>query len=99
MEHYSLRQPAQALPVPDGLRVIRVHVQEADGDWVAGHEVLRVVGIQPMVVHHFSREQVAPVHPEPALMEKAGWKYEHLEMRLCPGRHHLRGPSRRARRG
>jgi hypothetical protein len=85
MEHYSLRQPAQGLSVPDGLRVVRVHVQEAEGgDWEVGHEVLRVVGVQPTVVHHFSREEVAPVHSEPSLMEEAGWRYERVEMRYAP---------------
>jgi hypothetical protein len=84
MEHYSLRQPAPTFPAPAGSRVIRVQAREAAGGWVAGHEVLRVIGIQPLVVHHYSKEQVASVHPDPALMQKDGWKYEHLEMRYSP---------------
>lgn len=84
MEHYSLRQPSPVFPAPVGLRIIRVKAREAGAGWAVGHEVLRVVGIQPAVVYHYTREQEAPVHPDPALMDKDGWKFEHLEVRYAP---------------
>jgi hypothetical protein len=84
MEHFSLLQPSQVIPVPPGTRVILVRAKEADGAWASSHEVLKVIGIQPMAVQHYARQEAAPIHPNPALLEKHGWQYVHLEMRYSP---------------
>ncbi|HEX8202195.1 MAG TPA: hypothetical protein VF590_17090 [Isosphaeraceae bacterium] len=84
MEHFSLLQPAQVIPVAPGTRMILVRAREVDGAWTTSHEVLRVLGIQPMVVQHYSREKAAPIHPNPTLLEKHGWQYAHLELRYAP---------------
>jgi hypothetical protein len=84
MEHFSLLQPAPLVQAPWGLRLLLVRVENKDGAWLAEHDVLKVVGIQPILAHHYAKETVAPVHPTADLMDKHGWRFEHLEMRYAP---------------
>lgn len=84
MEHYSLQQPGPVLPATGGMRVLVVRSRQVGGVWETTHDVLAVVGIQPITIHHYFIEATAPVHPDPILMEKHGWTYRHLEMRYAP---------------
>ena len=84
MEHFALLQPAAILPAPPGTRLIFVRTVEQGTAWAVEHEVLCVVGIQPITAQHYSKETVSPVFPTPELMEKHGWGFDRLELRYAP---------------
>lgn len=84
MEHYALMEFAPIAPVVAGTRVIVVRARESGAAWTADFEVLAVLGIQPTVVRHYSRDEPAPVQPTPSLMERHGWQFHRLEYRYAP---------------
>lgn len=84
MEHYALRVPSPAVPVPPGTKLLRTVSRQVHDRADVSSEVSPVVGLQPIHVYHYVSDDVRPVEPDPALMSRHGWRFRHLEFRYCP---------------